>query len=209
MDEDERLERQRERIFVGLETVLADRSFNELTVADVVAAAGTSKRTFYQLYPHKGACLLDHYERRSEEVMVVVEQAVLATPHRLDGIEIAIESFFRALVEQPGVARAHLLEIFGLGDDGVQARLRVQDRFAEMVVRLADAEDAGLSVRLDLPAARSLLGTVGDLAVRTAVVGRMDEVQQDVRAATAVVRAALVGLAEQQHAAERRRAACG
>lgn len=197
---DDRLEQQRARVFAGLEEVLRRTSFRDVTVADIVAAAGTSKRTFYELYPHKTACLVDHYRRTSERIGQEVLAAVEVAPDRLSAIRAALEAFYRPQAENPGMARTHLFELYGVGEEGMLVRQRTREAFADLLVELAARRDGDVpGVRLDLTTARGLVGAVSDLAVRAVLDGRTHDLTAEIDAGIRIVRSVIADLATEQH----------
>jgi AcrR family transcriptional regulator len=55
-------ENQRQRLAAGLIAAVASGGYNETKIADIAAAAGLSKRTFYVYFKSKAACYADTYE---------------------------------------------------------------------------------------------------------------------------------------------------
>jgi AcrR family transcriptional regulator len=83
------------RIAIGL---FAERGFDSVTVDDIVAAAGTSPRTFFRYFATKDEVVLD-YERRVQERLVVALEA------RPSG-EGAVEALRQAYIATSRVAPA-------------------------------------------------------------------------------------------------------
>src|SRR5215475_4448379 len=55
-------ESQRRRILRALVEAVADRGYAETRVADVIAVAGVSRKTFYELFADKEDCFLAAFE---------------------------------------------------------------------------------------------------------------------------------------------------
>lgn len=186
---------KRHRILAGLEQVLAERPFAEIAVADIVAAAGTSKRAFYESYPHKAACLVDHVDTFHEQFVAELEAMVLAASDPLAGVRLGVESFLLAVRERPLLFRAHLVDVYALGSEGVRVRLGAKERYVELLQKLADLDDGTERVELDTESAMSLLGALDDVAVRVAF-GDPDDAAYDriVDSTVRLVRAVFIGL---------------
>jgi AcrR family transcriptional regulator len=135
------------RVAIGL---FAERGFDNVTVDDIVAAAGTSPRTFFRYFATKEEVVLD-YERRLQERLVValrarppaegaveaLRQAYIATSHVEPADRDRVLQLGRILEAAPALrARANgermaddrpLLEQVAdrLGTDTNDARVRV------------------------------------------------------------------------------------
>lgn len=191
----ERVEEIRRRILDGLEQVLERVPFGDVAVADVVAAAGTSKRAFYEVYPHKGACLVDHLDRFHAAWADGIEQQVLAAPDRLAATQGAVESFLRFFHDRPFLARAHMIDVYTLGPEAVATRDRCQQRYARVVQMLALRDDGTLHLDLDDATARAVVGTIDEVGRRLTFVTLDDDALRAVIDSTVqTVRAIFIGL---------------
>lgn len=200
-DQDARLARTAEitqRILAGLEDVLTRRPFNEVAVADIVASAGMSKRAFYEVYPHKAACLMDHADRFHRSWVETLEARVLEAPDRLAGAEVAVRAFLVQTHERPFLARAHLVDLYSLGPEAIALRRQMKGRYATMLQRLSaadDGDDGTEKVELDGETALRIIGAIDDVLIALAF-DDVDDVEFERRAQStvALVRAVFVGL---------------
>ncbi|MCR4515037.1 TetR/AcrR family transcriptional regulator [Aeromicrobium sp. 50.2.37] len=185
----------RQRILAGLEDVLARRPFGEIAVADIVGSAGMSKRAFYEVYPHKAACLVDHAERFHRRWVQALEQRVLDAPDRLAGAEVAVRAVLVQTRSRPLLARAHLVDIYSLGPDAVLVRRGMKRLYATMLQNLAAADDGTEKVDLDDETALRIVGAVDDVLVALAFDEVDDaEFERRLQSTVALVRAVFVGL---------------
>lgn len=92
------------RVAIGL---FAKRSFDNVTVDDIVAAAGTSPRTFFRYFATKEEVVLD-YERRLQERLLV---ALRARPPA----EGAVEALRQAYIATSHVERADRDRVLQVG----------------------------------------------------------------------------------------------
>lgn len=144
-------------------TLVAERGYAAVTVADVVAAARVSKRTFYQHFSDREDCFLAAYVTAAEQPLARIAEAVAPvveagpgaeTPSLADEVTAGTSAYLAALAEQPALTRTLLTEINGLGPRGWQVRREVLNRFAEQ-----------LSALVALGAARWASGGTGPTAV--------------------------------------------
>lgn len=201
MDMDEaRGAEKRRRILEGLEKVLEDRPFPEIAVADIVAAAGMSKRAFYESYPHKAACLVDDVDTFHQRFVAELEVIVLEAADPLAGVRLGVESFLTQVRDRPLLFRSHLVDVYALGPEGVRVRLDAKRRYVEILQKLAALDDGTEQVELGPDAAMGLLGALDDAAVRVAF-EELDDAsfERIVDSTVRLVRAVFVGLWVESH----------
>jgi AcrR family transcriptional regulator len=192
---DDRTLQLRQRLMDALEALLLERPYADIAVTDIVGRAGTSKRAFYEVYPHKAACLLDQGERFHAAAVEEMEREVLAAPDRLAGVRRAVELVLQQAHERPFLAQAHLLDTYLSGQEGRDLRHRIKSRYATTIKRLADLDDGTERVDLDDEVAFQITGTIDAVAVRVSSEGMADErLAGVIDASVAVVRATFVGL---------------
>ena len=185
----------RERLLAGLERALEGKGYASVTVGDIVAAAGTSKRTYYEHYATKAECLIDHYERFSDQVIARIAEAALAQPTPMEATREGIRVFFRATAEKPAVARAHLFEIPTLGEAGASSRSGVKRRYAAAIRAVVEREaEDGTRVVLGEHHATGLVGAFYELALTAAEESRVHELEDVVDDAASFFRSVVKGL---------------
>ena len=124
----------RTRLLDGLASVLTDKPYADVTVADVVARAHVSKRTFYEQFPSKEACLLMLGERLGDEVLALVAATYRHESEWVDQLRNVTEVYLGCMASQPSVLRALYIDLPTLGPQGLALRRRVTDRFAEFLI---------------------------------------------------------------------------
>jgi AcrR family transcriptional regulator len=100
------VESQRRRLLTGVTKALVDEGFARLTVEHVVSNAGVSRKTFYEYFDSREACLLAAYDAASEELWGVGEGAAGAVqgwPAQVGAVLTTTAAFLAADPE-----RAHL-----------------------------------------------------------------------------------------------------
>ncbi len=119
---------------------VAVKGYRETTVADVIARARLSRKTFYEHFANKEECFLATYDQiavRAVRRMQLAHEQADGWPGRA---EAAIRALFEAAIENPGAARLMLLEINALGPAGIERRERStghHERFIRDALELA------------------------------------------------------------------------
>jgi AcrR family transcriptional regulator len=138
---------QRARLLTALTETVTVRPYGDVTVADVVAQAGVSRRTFYEHFPSKLDCLLAAYEAGTELVIRAIAAAVSGREGWRERLRAGIGAYLETLASSPGFARIFVLEIPAAGDVALGHRRAVHRRFVGLYRELnatARTEDPGV-----------------------------------------------------------------
>jgi AcrR family transcriptional regulator len=145
------VEMQRRRLLSSIVELVYEHGARALTVALICERASLSRRTFYELFEDREACLLAAFEDAVEQVTRTVEQAaesetLTRRTHGARGAHgwkerirvglIALLSFFDS---DPGTARLLVVEALSVGQSTLEARRRV-------LVQLVAIVDEGRTV---------------------------------------------------------------
>ena len=127
----------RVRLVAGMLECLEKKSFANVTINDVVAAARVSKRTFYEHFDSKEDCFLAAYVAASTELMNAIDMAATDTSYTWERcIEETCGAYLMMLEQNPALSRAFLLEIHLAGEKAIKARREIHGRFAELLKNL-------------------------------------------------------------------------
>ena len=125
---------QRARLLEAMARAVAHKGFAKTTVADVVALAGVSRRTFYELFADKEDCFLDADRTGSDALIRAVATDVLISG--ADGwherMRVGLEAYTGLLAADPDFARALLVDVLGAGPRAVQLRREVFSSFVDL-----------------------------------------------------------------------------
>jgi AcrR family transcriptional regulator/DNA-binding MarR family transcriptional regulator len=128
---------QRQRILLAMADVTAERGAGSVTVAHIVARSGVSRRTFYELFSDREACLLAALDQAIERAGAAVLPAYRAAPPRWrEQIRAGLTALLAFFDEEPALARVCVVEALGAGPTVLARRTRV-------VQALIDAVDEG------------------------------------------------------------------
>jgi AcrR family transcriptional regulator len=157
----------RTRLLLAMATVLADKGYATLTIADVVAEAGVSKRTFYEHFASKEDCLLACYAEASARLMEITRTAVEGVRPGPERVEVAVDAYYAALDEGGRLTIAMLTEIQAAGAGGRAARRKGVHDYARLIRELVHegAAEAGMDLALGVEESIALCGGLYELAL--------------------------------------------
>ena len=122
---------QRWRLLEAVVEATARRGYAETTVADVIAVAGVSRKTFYEHFADKEAAFLATYDVVADQVIaaLVAAGAAHASPDARRTAQV--EHFVAILDRDRAVARVFMVDVQGAGPVALRRRAAVNQRFAE------------------------------------------------------------------------------
>jgi AcrR family transcriptional regulator len=145
---------------------VAEKGYAGTTIADIVAAARVSKRTFYEHFADKEECLLATYEHACDRLVAVLRAAGTAEglPWR-EQVRQTAYAYLATIEAMPPSHRALLVEMQAAGPRAFALRRRTQVRFAEVLRDLVERGRAGEpEVRPLSPAlALAIVGGINEL----------------------------------------------
>ncbi len=127
---------QRARVLVALCEVVAERGAGGTTVAHIVARAGVSRRTFYELFADREECFLAAFDQAVERVAARVVSAFAGEGRWRERVRKALVAGLGFLDEEPELGALCVVHALGAGP-------RALERRAEVVRVLVDAVDEG------------------------------------------------------------------
>jgi len=132
--------------------VVAARGFAETRVVDVIATAGVSRKTFYELFDSKEDCFLAAYDILLREVLDKAEagfggRAGAPWPER---IETGLRALLDHLAAHPAEARFAIVEVLAAGPKALARRDATLRRFTGFI------ETGRSESSIDLPGSTAL-----------------------------------------------------
>jgi len=132
---------QRVRILTAMAEVASTRGAGAASVAHIVAQAGVSRRTFYDLFEDREDCFLATFDEALAQAAVTVLPAYESHTRWRGRIRAALLAVLVFFDEQPALARLCVVEALAAGP-------RALERRAEVVEMLVGAVDEGRAERL-------------------------------------------------------------
>jgi AcrR family transcriptional regulator len=158
---------QRGRMIDAMAETVAEKGYAATTVADVVARAGVSRRTFYEHFADREDCFLAAYDAGVEVMLdhLVAEATAPDAGSWRERLRRGLRAYLEILAAEPAFARTFVIEVLAAGPRALARRAEVHTRFVDLL-----RAQAALA-REDHPE----LPEVPD-AVFTAIVGGVNEV---------------------------------
>lgn len=126
----------RRRLLDAMAHAVAGKGYAAVTIADLAAEARVSKRSFYEHFADKPACLVALYEAASRQSFDVLKGALDPRRDWHQQLEQALRAYFETLACNPPLLRTLFIEIIALGPEGLAARRRTTQAFADFIVEV-------------------------------------------------------------------------
>jgi AcrR family transcriptional regulator len=112
---------------------VARSGYSATSVADVIAEAGVSRRTFYEHFEGKETCYLAAYAEAVRATLEAVGEAIAIQADWLTRARNALRAYLRYVAEHPDSARAFFVEVLSAGEAALARRDAVQAQFADFL----------------------------------------------------------------------------
>ncbi|HKG04652.1 MAG TPA: TetR/AcrR family transcriptional regulator [Conexibacter sp.] len=113
---------QRERMLLAVAEAVAEQGFVTTTVADIIARARLSRRTFYEHFADKEECFLAAYDTVVEQLLAAVGQAYEQADGWPQKVHDGLETFLSYLAAEPAFARMCIVEVVAAGPEARSRR---------------------------------------------------------------------------------------
>ena len=161
---------QRVRLLDAVARVVADQGYGAATVADVIALAGVSRRTFYEHFPGLEDCFLAAYEDGMRGLFAAIRSALVGVPRDDFALRtrVAIDAYLAAMASLPAAAWSFTVEVLGAGRRALEQRDWVMAQWVEQWRAFHQLRQRALPGLADVSGAQLL-----------ALVGGMEELVRD------------------------------
>jgi AcrR family transcriptional regulator len=113
---------QRDRILLAVADVTSAKGYAQTSVEDIIASAGVSRRTFYDLYKNKQDAFLAAYDEAVSRLMRNVVQTRAQEQDFAARMIVALRAFLHTLEVAPSFARMCIVEVLAAGPEAVRRR---------------------------------------------------------------------------------------
>jgi AcrR family transcriptional regulator len=153
-------ESQRTRILGAMRAAVADGGYEDATIADVIAQAGVSRKTFYEQFDGKDECFAVAYREEMDRLLEVTMSAFAEDGEPwVARLRSALTALCAALAARPESARLCFVEAMGAGTVTAERRREALRGLLPLF------EAAPMDALRGLPFTESLsMGRIGDLA---------------------------------------------
>ncbi|HEV3094090.1 MAG TPA: TetR/AcrR family transcriptional regulator [Solirubrobacteraceae bacterium] len=149
---------QRARLYGGMIESVARRGYHATTIAEIIALAGVSRRTFYEHFDNKEVCLLATHN----SIVGHVHKGVIAACNSQRGwtnrLHASCKSIFEEVQKRPTYAHFVLIDSLGIRPGAVK-RMELVNLAFERLLHVALSAQSSDS-HLPLLSARAIVGGV-------------------------------------------------
>jgi AcrR family transcriptional regulator len=166
---------QRERLIAALAQVVNDRGYNEVTIADITAAAHVSRRTFYEHFDSKEECFLAAFDTLVAYLHTLTEEAIAPIPDWPHRVVAGLRALLGFFVAEPELARLCMVESLAAGPT-------VAERYRQVILEFAPFLKPGREGRAgaeNLPESTedTIIGSVASVITRSIMYGENDDLE--------------------------------
>jgi len=129
--------RQRARLLRAVISAVAEKGYQATKITDIVERARVSRTVMYREFDGKLDCFLAAIEAGRELIMADIDEAMAVADASDPSLETVLRAISRAYLQrcaqEPDHTRAWMLELAAAGPQGVEARDRYLDGFADLM----------------------------------------------------------------------------
>jgi len=171
---------QRGRLLDAMARVVAQKGYGAASVADVIATAGVSRKTFYVHFRDKLDCFLAAYGVGVDVLLATVRAAGEGETDPLAVTRARTRAYLETLASEPDFARTFLIEIAAAGPEALERRREVHRQFAaqarELVESVPGAPDLPDELYMASVGAANEVVSAWVVAARTAELAQLEDV---------------------------------
>ena len=167
-------ESQRARLLAAMTLTVGQSSFRDARIADVIARAGVSRKTFYEHFEDKEDCFVAAYQAGLAQLLQVTMEAFDAQDEWVDRLRAGLTALLNALACDPGMARICFVEVMAAGPKAVERRNEAMRGFAGIYDAGREATDRELPAFTGL----GMMGGLSEILYREIVAGATAELPQ-------------------------------
>ena len=164
---------QRQRILDAIADVTSLAGYTSMSVEDIIATAGVSRRTFYDNFSSKEDAFLAALDVAAAEMVERVQMAYDANRSFARGVRDSLAAFVGFMVREPRYADMLIVEVLAAGPAAIQRRNEVMGRFAEML--RAGAETLPSDRRPPALTAETIIGGIYEIVYSRVLQGQLDQ----------------------------------
>jgi AcrR family transcriptional regulator len=124
---------QRSRMLTAAVEAVEEVGYARLTVAQVIARARVSRKTFYDLFEDREDCFLAAFNQSVDQLSAHVVDAYREESGWRDGVRAALLALLRFMDEEPGLARICFVEALAAGPRVLRRRTQILNQVKRVV----------------------------------------------------------------------------
>lgn len=159
----------RTRLLAAMASLVAETGYGEVSVADVVRRAATSKSKFYENFADREACFVALLDENNRINVATIAAAVDSRAPWQDQVSAAVRTWFATAEDRLPLTMSWIRDLPALGPAARLLQVDAIDRFVDLVVLLGDTPELRRSGVGPVPRARAvmLIGGLRELTAHT------------------------------------------
>ncbi len=130
-------ESQRNRILLAAVEVMAGKGYATTSVSDIVARAGVSRATFYQLFEDRLDCFLAANAIAQTILMAALDDQLKeleseAQSEPAERVSALLTTYLSTLADNAAFARVFLIEVYAAGPKAIEQRRQAYEKFVDL-----------------------------------------------------------------------------
>jgi len=144
--------------------------YQQMSVEDIVGAAGVSRRTFYDNFKSKEDAFLTAYDEIGTELVLAVKQAYDASETLPQGVIACLQAFLEFVASVPDYADMCIVEVLAAGPAALGRRDAVMKAMTDLLQRGAETMQDGIGP--PQLTAETILGGIYEIAYSRILEGK-------------------------------------
>lgn len=124
---------QEGRLICAVADAVAAKGYAAMSVADIIAFAGVSRKTFYEYFEDKEACFLASYDTGAKAIFDAMGEAAIGTRGWEEMLDAVFSTWLEFLQADLAFTRAYMIEFWAAGDAARERWAKRRDRTAAML----------------------------------------------------------------------------
>jgi AcrR family transcriptional regulator len=167
---------QRQRILDAVADVVSFAGYAAMSVEDIIATAGVSRRTFYDHFKSKEEAFLTAYDTVGVALFDRVQAAYASSETFASGVIACLEAFLEFTAAEPRYAEMCIVEALAAGPEAIERRNKVMKTLAELLYKGAQTVPGGN--RPPELVAETIVGGIYEIVYSRVLQGRTDELPE-------------------------------
>jgi AcrR family transcriptional regulator len=136
---------QRGRIVEAMIRLVGSRPFHEIGVADLVTAAGVSRKTFYQQFHNKEEVFAEAYDQALGGLLALMRDAAETSRGRRDRLAVRVTTLLTLLARDEAIGRVCFVEVAAAGPLALDRRRHGTAALASALLGFDDGGDVPIT----------------------------------------------------------------
>lgn len=130
----------RRRLLDALAASIAEKGYQNTTIADIVRGARTSRRTFYEYFASKEACYIALLTAANTAMVHQISASVDQTAPWAIQVRQAIEAWIACAESEPAIMLSWIRDVPSLGSAARRLQRDMMETFVDMIQTLCDTD---------------------------------------------------------------------